>query len=37
MVRGYVGGLPRVLLSVLFMSMGVQIFLFGFLADMGRK
>lgn len=35
--KGYVGSLPRVLLSVLFISMGVQIILFGFLADMSRK
>jgi len=35
--RGYVGSLPRVLLSVLFISIGVQIILFGFLADMSKK
>ncbi len=34
---GLVGALPRVLLSVLFISIGVQIWLFGFLADMNRK
>lgn len=35
--KGYVGALPRVLLSVLFISIGVQIILFGFLADMNKK
>lgn len=34
---GTVGGLPRVMLSVLFISIGVQIILFGFLADILRK
>lgn len=34
---GVVGGLPRVLLVVLLLSMGLQIILFGFLADMKRK
>ncbi len=34
---GTVGGLPRVMLSVLFISIGVQIVLFGFLADILRK
>ena len=33
---GSVGALPRVMLSVLFLSIGVQIYLFGFLADMIR-
>jgi len=33
---GSVGALPRVMLSVLFLSIGVQIYLFGFLADMNR-
>jgi glycosyltransferase involved in cell wall biosynthesis len=31
-----VGGLPRVLLTVLLISMGLQIILFGFLADMKK-
>jgi len=35
--KGFVGALPRVMLSVLFISIGVQIWLFGFLADMIRK
>ena len=34
---GNVGGLPRVMLTVLFISIGVQIVLFGFLADILRK
>jgi len=34
---GQVGGIPRVVLSALFMITGIQIFLFGFLADMQRK
>jgi len=34
---GSVGGLPRVMLTVLFISVAVQIWLFGFLADMIRK
>ncbi|MBR9699265.1 glycosyltransferase [Candidatus Woesearchaeota archaeon] len=34
---GQVGGIPRVILSALFIMTGVQIFLFGFLADMHRK
>ena len=34
---GGVGGIPRVILSVLFLLTGVQILLFGFLADMLRK
>jgi glycosyltransferase involved in cell wall biosynthesis len=33
---GSVGTLPRVMLSVLFISIGVQIILFGFLADMKK-
>ena len=34
---GTVGGLPRVMLSVLLLSIGMQIILFGFLADILRK
>ncbi len=34
---GGVGGLPKVMLSVLFISIGTQIVLFGFLADILRK
>jgi len=34
---GGVGGIPRVILSALFIMTGVQIMLFGFLADMNRK
>jgi len=34
---GTVGGIPRVILSALFIMTGVQITLFGFLADMSRK
>ena len=34
---GEVGGIPRVILSALFIMTGVQIMLFGFLADMNRK
>lgn len=34
---GTVGALPRVMLSVLFISIGIQIWLFGFLADMRRS
>ena len=34
---GLVGGIPRVILSTLFIMTGVQIILFGFLADMNRK
>lgn len=37
LMTGTVGGLPRVMLSVLFISIGVQIILFGFLADILRK
>ncbi|MBI4739748.1 glycosyltransferase family 2 protein [Candidatus Woesearchaeota archaeon] len=36
-LTGVVGALPRVMVSVLFISIGVQIWLFGFLADMLRK
>ena len=34
---GFVGGLPRVMLSVLLISVGIQIMLFGFLADMVKR
>ena len=34
---GGVGGIPRVILSALFIMAGVQIILFGFLADTNRK
>ncbi len=34
---GLVGGIPRVILSSLFIISGIQIFFFGFLADMNRK
>ncbi len=34
---GIVGGIPRVILSALFIMTGVQIMLFGFLADMKRE
>ncbi|MCP3682764.1 MAG: glycosyltransferase family 2 protein [bacterium] len=34
---GIVGHMPTVMLSVLLMSIGVQIILFGFFADMNRK
>ena len=34
---GIVGHLPLTLLTVLLISMGIQVILFGFLADMGRR
>ncbi|MBI2134222.1 glycosyltransferase family 2 protein [Candidatus Woesearchaeota archaeon] len=34
---GLVGGIPRVVLSGVFITMGIQIILFGFLADMMKK
>lgn len=34
---GAVGGIPRVILSALLMLAGIQIILFGFLADMAKK
>ena len=34
---GNVGGTPRVILSMLLILVGIQIILFGFLADMNRK
>ncbi len=34
---GNVGGIPKVILSMLLIVMGIQIALFGFLADMGKK
>jgi glycosyltransferase involved in cell wall biosynthesis len=37
LLTGAVGGIPRVILSVLFLIMGIQVYLFGFLADMFRK
>jgi glycosyltransferase involved in cell wall biosynthesis len=37
LMGGSVGGIPRVILSALFIMTGVQIMLFGFLADMNRK
>ena len=37
MLTGSVGGIPKVLLSVLFISVGFQIILFGFLAEMNKK
>ncbi len=37
LTTGLVGGLPRVVLSALFITMGIQIILFGFLADMIKK
>jgi len=36
-MTGSVGGIPRVVLSALFIMTGLQIVLFGFLADMNRK
>jgi glycosyltransferase involved in cell wall biosynthesis len=36
-VTGTVGALPRVILTMLLLSVGIQIGLFGFLADMYRK
>jgi glycosyltransferase involved in cell wall biosynthesis len=35
--EGIVGGIPRVILSALFIMTGVQIMVFGFLADMKRR
>ena len=35
--HGEVGGVPRVILSMLLMVMGIQVVLFGFLADMMKK
>ncbi len=37
LVNGNVGGIPRVILTVLLIITGIQIGLFGFLADMQRK
>jgi len=34
---GGVGGIPRVILSALFMMAGIQIVLFGLLADMFKR
>lgn len=36
-ITGGVGGIPRVILTMLLVIVGVQIGLFGFLADMNRK
>ena len=35
--HGSAGGIPRVILSALLMLTGLQIIIFGFLADMNRK
>ncbi len=35
--QGEVGGVPRVILSMLLIVMGIQVVLFGFLADMMKK
>jgi len=37
LATGYVGGIPRVVLSGVFITMGIQIILFGFLADMMKR
>jgi glycosyltransferase involved in cell wall biosynthesis len=37
MRHGHVGGIPRVILSMLLIMIGVQIIVFGFLADMQKK
>ncbi len=37
LTSGFVGAMPRVMLTVLLISIGFQILLFGFLADMLRK
>ena len=34
---GYIGRYPSIILSGLFITMGIQVILFGFLADMMRK
>ncbi len=36
-LTGRVGSLPRILLAILFITLGVQIIIFGFLADIFRK
>lgn len=36
-LTGVVGSLPKILLTILFISVGVQIIIFGFLADIFRK
>jgi len=36
-LTGAVGSLPRILLTILFITLGVQIIIFGFLADIFRK
>jgi hypothetical protein len=37
LTRGSAGGIPRVILSALLILTGMQIIVFGFLADMWRK
>ena len=37
LMTGGAGGIPRVILSMLLLMIGIQILLFGFLADMSRK
>ncbi len=37
LTTGLVGGIPRVVLAGVFITMGIQIILFGFLADMMKK
>ncbi|MBI2574665.1 glycosyltransferase family 2 protein, partial [Candidatus Woesearchaeota archaeon] len=37
LTTGFVGGIPRVVLSGVFITMGIQIILFGFLADMMKR
>ena len=37
LVAGYSGGIPRVILSALLIMSGIQIVVFGFLADMQKK
>ncbi|MBI3034037.1 glycosyltransferase family 2 protein [Candidatus Woesearchaeota archaeon] len=37
LTTGEVGGIPRVILSGIFITTGIQIILFGFLADMQRR
>lgn len=37
LTTGFVGGIPRVVLAGVFITMGIQIILFGFLADMMRR
>lgn len=37
LTTGFVGGIPRVVLAGVFITMGIQIILFGFLADMMKR